>query len=446
MTDSNGLSKWGQRDERYQLQAALRIFLEEICQGWLTELTTREIKTLKAFAEACREDIGGAKTSSGSSSSSENHVMHSLQEICCPKDIRILQSRLSSFLPSTIGFQCIQLAHDAVERVERGTAKTLYVHRGGKQGEKWIINSDNAASSWTLHVDCAGFIRNVIKSVTGSEMLVSLSDRDFMRAKDFYTFFECLPNTAADRIISTIPNENDISNSNVSQSGQQLKWCRVDDLRQCILGDIIVYRAKGGAAGGSVFVKRESLRQALVAVKSAELYDSINEESGDHQPVAINVAKLPEVNEWVAGVMAILSSAGIDEIEKLRGINNGTNDDDDDNSEDSLQIVLTPLIEQGMLSENTVSLLEEVLNSRNGNTGHIMFAAGPAEEISSETHIWRIPVYHSTGVGPKSKRGVQRAYKRFEYSPKHQRWTRGGPQDDDVEGGHIEVVVGRMSV
>lgn len=399
--------------------------------------------TLKDFANKCREDIGGANKESAGNSSSENHVMHSLQEICCPADTRVLQYRLSTFLPSTIGFQCIQLAHEGVERVERGTAKTSYVHRGSKQGEQWIISSDNAASIWTLNVDCAGFIRNVIKSITGSEMLVSLSDRDFMRAKDFYTFFESLPHTATDNILSTIPNEN--GTRNTTQPRELLKWYRVDDLRQCILGDIIVYRAKGGAAGGSAFVKRAGLRQALVAVKAAELYDSINEESGDHQPVAINVAKLPEVNEWVAGVMAILSSAGIDEIDKLRGINYGTNDDDD-NSEDSLKIVITPLVEQGMLSENTVSLLEEVLNSQNGNTGHIMFAAGPAEEISFETHIWRIPVYHSTGVGPKSKRGVQRAYKRFEYSPKHQRWTRGGPQDDDVEGGHIEVVVGRMSV
>ena len=96
------------------------------------------------------------------------------------------------------------------------------------------------------------------------------------------------------------------------------------------------------------------------------------------------------------------------------------------------------------LSENTVSLLQEVLSSNNGNTGHIMFAAGPAEETSQDTHIWRVPVYHSTGVGPKKNRGIQRAYKRFEFSAQCQKWTRGGPTRDDVEGGHIEVVVGRM--
>lgn len=55
MPDSNGLSQWAQRDERYQLQPALRIFLEQICQGWMIELMTREIMTLKDFANKCRE-------------------------------------------------------------------------------------------------------------------------------------------------------------------------------------------------------------------------------------------------------------------------------------------------------------------------------------------------------------------------------------------------------
>jgi len=265
---------------------------------------------------------------------------------------------------------------------------------------------------------------------------------------DFYTCFERLEYTVNDverenpliSVECNIP----IPNNNNGEKKEQptLRWCRVDDLRNVIAGDIIVYRAKGGAAGGSVFTKKECLRKAMIAVKTAELYDQVDGETGD-QLVDVNVAKLPEVKEWVDDVMEILEKVGIEEIDQLRGDNKGENDEDND---DNLQVAISLLESEGKLSENTVSLLQEVLSSRNGNTGHIMFAAGPAEDTSphsTETHIWRIPVYHSTGMGPKSQRGVKRAYKRFEYSPKYEKWTRGGPRDD-VEGGHIEVVVGRI--
>jgi hypothetical protein len=255
-----------------------------------------------------------------------------------------------------------------------------------------------------------------------------------MRAKDFYTYFERLEYTVRD-LLRVNPAEDDDTDSDESDPLQRLKWCRVDDLRTVVPGDIIVYRAKGGAAGGSVFTKKDCLEKALEAVKTAELYDTIDEENGD-QLVDINVSKLPEVREWVEDVMEILANVGIEDIDVLRG-------DNDEDNDDNLPLAISSLEKEAKLTENTVSLLQEVLSSTNGNTGHIMFVAGPAEE--SKCHTWRVPVYHSTGVGPKSKRGIQRAYKRFEYSPKYERWTRGGPRDD-VEGKHIEVVVGRMCV
>lgn len=462
MPDRNGLSLWAERNDIFHLTTTMQIFERALVvssspgdgfspppsptptsphaeAAWKKELEKRHIGTVEQLASECRIELKNKITATTQVDDDESQAAVSLLSFLW-KNPQTLQ-RLSAFLPSPLGFRCFQLAKQAVQRVDTGLAKASYVHRGGTRGEKWLIDENGC---WTLDVDCAGFVRNVIQSVTGSDLKVSLSDRDFMRAKDYYAYFERLEYSVTDIAntngVDDNGNGNGIGNNDNDQ--QVLQWCRVDDLRSILAGDIIVYRAKGNSAGGSVFTKKDTLQTALTAVKAAELYDIKDEETPDNIPVDINVAKLPEVKEWVVDVMNILKAVGIEEIDQLRGDNGGANDEDND---DNLQAAINLLEKEEKLSEDTVSLLQEVLSSTNGNTGHIMFAAGPAEETSDETHIWRVPVFHSTGVGKKSKRGVQKAYKRFEYSPKYQKWTRGGPRDD-VEGGHIEVVVGRMCV
>ena len=471
MPDRNGLSSWAERDDLFHLRATLQAFERSYfdykqdpavfskAEMWIKDLQKRKIGSVEQLAAECRKQLP-SKTNTimttDNNKSRRSPLLFSTEEL--------LLKSLSAFLPSPVGFQCYRLAQEAVERRENGMAIASYVHRGSKKGERWIItapegqtyalkenhqqhndeNPQQDGSCWTLDVDCAGYVRNVLKSITGSDFSMSLSDRDYMRAKDFFTYFERLEYTVKDVLRANPAEEEGEGEDDPLMT--RLKWCLVDDLRSVVAGDIIVYRAKGGAAGGSVFTKKDCLRKALTAVKTAELYDTIDEETGD-QHVDINVSKLPEVTEWVEDVMQILATVGIEEIDMLRGDNGGDNDEDND---DNLQVAISILEKEEKLSENTVSLLQEVLRSTNGNTGHIMFAAGPAEETAgsaeeSKSHIWRVPVYHSTGVGPKSKRGIKRAYKRFEWSPKYERWTRGGPRDD-VEGKHIEVVVGRMCV
>mmetsp|Transcript_17537 Transcript_17537/g.36327 ORF Transcript_17537/g.36327 Transcript_17537/m.36327 type:complete len:252 (-) Transcript_17537:1199-1954(-) len=121
--------------------------------------------------------------------------------------------RMYVFLPGPTGWRCFRLAQTAARKVKRGTADTTYVHRpedGTKGPERWSIGG--TGNAWILKVDCAGFIRNCLQHVVvaphklpspkvvsvansttpkgpTSGVLMSLSDRDFMRAKDFFYFF-----------------------------------------------------------------------------------------------------------------------------------------------------------------------------------------------------------------------------------------------------------------
>ena len=56
-----------------------------------------------------------------------------------------------------------------------------------------------------------------------------------------------------------------------------------------------------------------------------------------------------------------------------------------------------------------VQALRAALDSKCQDTGHVMFAAGPAEQCFENEMKWRIPVYQSTS---KSK-GVARGYRVF---------------------------------
>ena len=53
-------------------------------------------------------------------------------------------------------------------------------------------------------------------------------------------------------------------------------------------------------------------------------------------------------------------------------------------------------------------VLRAALDSKYKDTGHVMFAAGPAEHCLDDKNKWHIPVYQSTKSG-----GVQRGYRVF---------------------------------
>jgi hypothetical protein len=293
MPDSNGLSSWAERDHAYHLRTTLeameRAFhpdeslkqIQSQAEVWMAQLKEHNIGTIEELAMQCWQEQGLAAPANRPHQDDDDeedeedpvqvvkvHHHHKGDSGDLPlwKD-PVTLSRLTAFLPSPLGFQCLRLAEQAVQRRENGTAQAAYIHRGSKRGEKWVIDNNND-TPWILDVDCAGYVRNVVQSVTGTPMLVCLSDRDFMRAKDYYSFFE--------RLDTTVTHCNRLSSINENIHTLQMQWCRVDDLRCIMEGDIIVYRAKGSAAGGSVFTKKDCLYKALTAVKTAEMYDIVD--------------------------------------------------------------------------------------------------------------------------------------------------------------------------
>ena len=298
---------------------------------------------------------------------------------------------LSTFLPGPHGLRCFRLAQMAARKVQRGNAETDYVHRleNGKVGEEtWKVPVDEP---WILRVDCAGFVRNCLKHVTKNPFKMSLSDRDFMRAKDFFGFFEIVPYTVMDR--EDIPDG----------GNTYMKWRRVVDLRMVIPGDVIVYRPRGNAAGGAAFTTndRKDLRQLLKAVKAAQLWRE--EPRSLDNLVARNFAKDVRVQPWVKAVRNKLNAVGIGTVKELRKKYNQIND----------LVVANNYVP---LSQDTLALIKECSETTAMNTGHIVFAAGPAVQVDDD--VFRVRVVHSTKHGKKDENGevlvgVQEYFKRF---------------------------------
>jgi hypothetical protein len=329
---------------------------------------------------------------------------------------------LRSFLPGPVGFRCFRLAQMAANKVSVGQATTEYVHRpeSGKIGDETFQISGHMP--WILHVDCAGFVRNCVKHTTKDPMVKCLSDRDFMRAKDFYAFFRALKATVMD-----VPDVNGgVASVEEAAGGSnalpQRQWRRVDDLRMCIPGDVICYRPRGNAAGGAAFTTndRKDLVHLLRAIKTAQLWrDAANEAAaaGLDMPLAKNYAKDPSVKGWVAETKQSLNGVGIrtvkDLYENLGSVN------------EKLALNQVPC-----LTETMLLLARECAETVCENTGHIVFCAGPA--VHKGNGQYRIRVVHSTKHGRKDEngvvtQGVQEYFRRFtlvEDGPSGPYWTR----------------------
>jgi hypothetical protein len=307
-------------------------------------------------------------------------------------------AQLSAFLPGPVGFRCFRLAQKCAEKVKNGTADVKYIHRpavsSAKNEEQWDIpvNGD-----WAMHVDCAGFVRNILKYTTKNSFRLSLSDRDFMRAKDFFHFFETVPYSVLDE--DEIP-ENEL----------KMKWRCFRDLRMVIAGDIIVYRPKGNAAGGAAFTTddRLDIKRMLRAVKTAELWHE--EEREWKHFVRRNLAKDAAVKEWADLTQKQLEMIGIQTVQQFRANADSVND---------------MLVGAGLppLGESTLNLLKECSTTTALNTGHIVFASGPAVRVlggpdDSPLVEYRIPVIHSTKFGKLDEEGnptegIQEHFRRF---------------------------------
>jgi hypothetical protein len=323
---------------------------------------------------------------------------------------------LKSFLPGPRGFRCFRLAQRIAQKVEKGSAVTEYVHReeSGKSGdEEWHVPVDG---QWVVNVDCAGFVRHSLKHVTKNPFVMALSDRDFMRAKDFYDFFSTLPFTVMDA-------------QEIPDSARLMKWRTVPDLRMVIPGDVIVYRPRGNAAGGAVFIAndRKDLIHMLKAVKTAQVW---TETRSSGALVTRNISKDPQVRAWVTTVKNKLKAIGIHTIKAFYQNIDTINDKLKSGGFTPLRSDSLKLMRECCESSaaNTVSptlfcccLVFKfwcmVTNSLSTNRqGHILFAAGPAQRKGG--NAYRIRVVHSTKFGKLDQAGqvttgVQEYYKRF---------------------------------
>ncbi|KAG7363578.1 NAD-dependent deacetylase [Nitzschia inconspicua] len=316
---------------------------------------------------------------------------------------------LVSFLPGPVGYRCFRVAQRIAQQVERGAAETEYVHRpeSGRQGDEvWKVTVNG---KWVVNVDCAGFVRNCLKHVTKNPFVMALSDRDFMRAKDFYQFFETIPFSVMDPKGST-------------SESRLMKWRIVPDLRMVIPGDVIVYRPRGNAAGGAAFTTndRKDLKHLLHAVKTSQVFWKLRS-SGSL--VTRNIAKDPKVKVWVAAMLDKLHAIGITTV---RGVYKNL-----DTINEKLQ-----LHGHSKLNEDTLRLLKECCETTAQNTGHIVFAAGRASHKGNNEY--RIRVVHSTKHGKLDENGqvttgVQEYFRRF-IVMEDGTWTRGNikPKENPI--------------
>lgn len=323
----------------------------------------------------------------------DNTVNLDLELFGIPPEERLSESTiqyLESFLPGPVGYRTFRLAQRAAEKVKRGSADTEYVHRpeSGKTGrEQFLMPVDD---DWTIHVDCAGFVRNCLKHCTKNSWQMMLSDRDFMRAKDFFGFFQTISYSVMDK-------------EEMPDTDLRMKWRIVNDLRLVIPGDIIVYRPRGNAAGGAAFTEndRKDLPHLLKATKMAQIW--MEEIRSDPLRHTRNVARDPTLKPWVKAVQTKLQAVGILTVKDLKANLNSIND-------------LLQKHDFIPLKQDTLSLMKECANSTALNTGHIVFCAGPA--VHKGDNQYRVPVVHSTKYGKvdvngEVTRGVQEHYRRF---------------------------------
>ena len=321
--------------------------------------------------------------------------------------------QITGFTPGPVAIKCLALAKEAVNHAEANPECTKHVYRSQHRSnnrEVWKVGlNTNGGKEWIMHVDCAGFVRNVLETSLKHPFTVALSDRSFMRAKDFFTFFEHLPS------LSAVAG----SDLNDMRTSDSLCWSRVDDLRMILPGDIIAYRHKGQAAGGAAFLETTSLHSLFKSLKVKHIYDEVKEKEG--RLVHRNIALDEGVEEWTESLVQSLTSIGIESLDALKG-----------RLEDNC-------VNNRMRSQNVdMAVLREALHSKAHDTGHVMFAAGRAENVEN-TNQWRIPVYHSTSSGKYP--GVQRGYKTFTRT-KHGRWLWEG--DTNILGVPDEVLAARL--
>jgi hypothetical protein len=163
----------------------------------------------------------------------------------------------------------------------------------------------------------------------------------------------------------------------------------------------------------------------IKAVKMAEIWKE-EEAALGAKLVTRNCAKDPQVKPWVQDCRKNLQQVGITTVKELQSMLSNVNDLLQENGE-------------APFAQSALDLMSECLQSRALNTGHIVFASGPAVK-KGEGEV-RIQVVHSTKHGKKDENGnviegVREHYRRFQLV-QHQdgsvSFTRGMKQAPSTE-------------
>jgi hypothetical protein len=334
------------KGEAKRLHEALKAFArahgKEDTAGWadhrIRDLKQAKISRVETFARICRSGM----TNDGEDRINARLTLYGVPpvNIFAPSTVQAV----CAFFPGPTSSSCYELAKEAGDQAKRARKKgdsvnpiTKYVHRdkddeqldedidddGEEEDEDEDDPSDEGANNdddddddededkeiwivpekgnweegeWKMHVDCAGFIRRVIRTITMLPIVTALSDRDFMRAKDFFTYFESLEHTVTDVVSS----EDDAA----AQSG----WRRVTDLRHVIAGDVVVYCCRGRAAGGAVFTvgDRKDMTEIFRSVGVAILYNKAMSPEG---VVESNMARDESVPDYIEGAKLAFKNA-----------------------------------------------------------------------------------------------------------------------------------------
>jgi hypothetical protein len=157
--------------DEVQFRHALTVFgntYKELGRDWVV----RNLSNLRAAGISSMSDLGqGCK---------DGTVNLDLELFGVPAEEKLSDrtlAQLTAFLPGPVGFRCFRLAQKCAEKVKNGTADVKYVHRpeSGKIGEEqWDIPVND---DWTMYVDCAGFVRNILKvswAYIGYDMLIDI--------------------------------------------------------------------------------------------------------------------------------------------------------------------------------------------------------------------------------------------------------------------------------
>mmetsp|Transcript_106859 Transcript_106859/g.344779 ORF Transcript_106859/g.344779 Transcript_106859/m.344779 type:complete len:352 (-) Transcript_106859:163-1218(-) len=298
---------------------------------------------------------------------------------------------LRNFLPGRLQSRTLSLALECVLRVEAGTAETSYRHRGagarnqslgperfevpGARGR--LVKGGQLPEypnemPWKLHVDCAGFQRNVYEAITESSISERhLSDRRFLRASDFARFFAGLPSV-------------------LERSDCASQWRRVPCVSDILPGDFVSYTP-------SDYVARKTLAGLLRDVRMQ--LDLAEGGDGPFKHALENDDSDDEgAEKWIKLVENKLEQVGVNSPESLL----------DKIEAGSLNEDLQAKGKKGFGKATMDEFEEACLACKNGyqNTGHIVMACEVAEKQGKDA--WRVQILHSTGSGKHA--GVQRGY------------------------------------